>query len=132
MNKINGVNKINILDDSATEIETIYHISDVHIKVNISEDLKQHYINLFNQISNELESTQTDNLSNPNNFIVVITGDVIDTTYSVECINMIHTFFNKLVQYCDVFYIKGNHCLSNKRNVDGPDMITPLISNYNV
>lgn len=128
MNKINGVNKINILDDSTTEIEIIYHISDVHIKVNISEDLKQHYINLFDQISTELESAQK---NTPNNFIVVITGDVIDTTYSVECINMIHTFFNKLVQYCDVFYIKGNHCLSNKRNVDGPDMITPLISNYN-
>lgn len=116
--------KITVLNNDKINIDIIYHISDVHIKVNISEDLKQHYINLFDQISEQLSQEKK-------HFIVVITGDVIDTTYSAECIKMIHTFFNKLVQHCDVFYIKGNHCLSNKRNVDGQDMITPLISNYN-
>ena len=135
-------NSITILDDNIDrKINTVYHISDVHIKVNILEDLKQHYIDLFNQISHvlsiESESTKSAKLAKSaklnekKNFIVVVTGDVIDTTYSVECINMIHMFFNKLVEHCDVFYIKGNHCLNNKRNVDGPDMITPLISNYN-
>lgn len=117
-------NKINILNDKTTEIDVIYHISDVHIKSNVSNDLFEHYINLFDQIEIQL-SKET------KKFIVVITGDVIDTSYSSECIDVVHLFFNKLVNFCDVIYIKGNHDLINKRNTDGKDMVTSLITNYN-
>ncbi len=38
------MNKLNILDNSKSKVDVIYHISDVHIKAIISDDLKIIYI----------------------------------------------------------------------------------------
>ena len=116
-------NKINILNDDNNDIEVIYHLSDIHIKQIISQELNEHYIDMIEKICNNIKK-QTENA------LIYIGGDIIDTGYSTECIKMIKYFFYKLSQLCPVLYIFGNHDLSNKRNIEISDMISPIISDY--
>ena len=43
-------NNITILEDNASDIKFIYHISDIHIKAIISDDLKEHYLDIIEKV----------------------------------------------------------------------------------
>jgi DNA repair exonuclease SbcCD ATPase subunit len=120
---MNKQTNITILEDDIDNIETIYHFADVHIKANISGDLHDHYVDLIEKVIKEIKKKTTKSL-------ICICGDIIDTTYSTESIKIIKLFFNKLASLCPIVYIVGSHDLSNKRNLEISDMITPLIHEY--
>lgn len=117
---------ITVLNDDDNKITTIYHFADIHIKSIISSDLYEHYIDMIDKIQNSIKKQIKPN----DNSLICICGDIIDTIYSTECIKVIKLFFNKLAFLCPVVYIVGSHDLSNKRNLDVSDMITPLIHEY--
>lgn len=124
-NKIqkNNDNNYNILSDDSGDIKNIYHMSDIHIKAIISQELHEHYIDMINQICNEISK-------DCDNSLIVIAGDVLDSVYTSDCIKMIKLFFYRLSELCPVIFFFGNHELINKRDVNAMDMVTPLISDY--
>ena len=122
---IKMANSITILNNTKQEITTIYHFADVHIKANISVDLCEHYIDMIDKCVASIKKDK--NLSSS---IICICGDIIDTIYSTECIKIIKIFFNRLAGLCPVVYTVGSHDLSNKRNLEISDMITPLIHDF--
>ena len=110
-------------DDSSSEIKFIYHLSDIHIKAIINDDLKEHYIDIIEKVCNIIKQ-------NPKNSLIVIAGDTLDTVYSSHSIDMIKYLFYKLSSLCPVLYCSGNHELQSKRDLTQSDMLTPLVSNY--
>ena len=116
------VNNITILEDKPSDVQFIYHMSDIHIKAIINTDLKEHYLDIIEQVCSVVSKTQ--------NSLIVICGDTLDTIYSTDCISMIRYLFHRLANIMPVIYIIGNHEMSSKKDQTQADMISPLVSNY--
>ena len=98
------------MNKTKTDYETIYHISDIHIR-NTEEHVKI-YLHVFNNLFNYLSSVKN------TNSIIVITGDILHnkdrltTTCETLCID----FFEKLSSIMTTFIIPGNHDFNEKNN----------------
>jgi len=104
----------------------IAHISDVHIRKNISRH--EEYRIVFNKTYKELEEQKPD--------IIVIVGDLyhdyIDLEGEAEI--LMGEFLNRLSKIAKVIITRGNHDMrkKNKNRKDVIETITTLIDNPNV
>lgn len=114
---------MNILCNDNNKIITLYHISDIHIKAVINDDLREHYDDMINNVYNNIKT-------DANNSLIVITGDTLDTVYTVNAIDTIKFLFYKLASLAPVIYIVGNHEMQCKKDNNDMDMVTPLVSKY--
>jgi DNA repair exonuclease SbcCD nuclease subunit len=86
-----------------TNINKIYHISDIHIKNNSS--FIDEYLYVFNNLYKYLEEVKDDNS------LIVITGDILHVPNNITpeteilCVN----FFSKLSNIMTTIIIAGNH-----------------------
>ena len=86
-----------------TNINKIYHISDIHIKNNPS--FIDEYLYVFNNLYKYLEEEKDENR------IIVITGDILHVPNNITpetemiCVN----FFSKLSNIMTTIIIAGNH-----------------------
>src|SRR3989344_7670618 len=110
-----------ILNNTGNDINYIYHISDIHIKK--SNDRDDEYKQVFNNLKIYLENEYKNNKE----ILVVITGDIIDSTYSTNNIILIKKFFNKISDICPIVCMLGNHDLEN-RNDEMKNYLSPLIT----
>ena len=103
-------------------IKTIYHISDVHIRL-----LKRHkeYKNIFKSIYSEIRK-------NKENSLIVITGDLLHskTELSPELINVTSKFLKTLSTITKTIVVLGNHDC-NLNNPSRLDSLTPIIDTIN-
>lgn len=117
------VNYIILEDDNKTEINKIYHISDIHIR-----NIQRHneYNKIFNKVYNLLNNLITS--KNKHESLIVITGDIMHakTELSPEAINIAYHFFKELSNIATVIMIPGNHdCnLSNRNRLDA---LSPIV-----
>lgn len=109
-----------IIKKSNKIIKYIFHLSDIHIKEKINDELSSEYHKIFDQMTSHIELFKEDS-------IVVITGDIIDTYYSPDCIRFVNILFNKICSLCPLFLIKGNHDLASKRDPNMPDLLSPIV-----
>jgi DNA repair exonuclease SbcCD ATPase subunit/DNA repair exonuclease SbcCD nuclease subunit len=118
-----SVTFIKLKDDEKTEIQYVYHISDVHIRTNT----KRHgeYREVFERTYSKLKSLIG---SNKKMSLIVLTGDIMDnkTELSPEAIYVAYHFFKTLNEIASVVLIPGNHdCnLSNKNRLDA---LSPIV-----
>ena len=85
------------------KINKIYHISDLHIKNNIS--FAEEYNHVFNNLYEYLESVKDDTS------VIVITGDILHTPNNLtsESETMCVNLFSKLSSILPTIIICGNH-----------------------
>ncbi len=112
-----------IIFDNLTDIRYIYHISDIHIRINQRhKEYRQVFKNLYSYLNNQKSD----------NSIIVITGDILHskTDLSPECISLVSELLKNLKNIMPIIIIPGNHdCnLSNKYRMDS---LTPIIDNIN-
>jgi len=103
--------------NTTAQIEAIYHISDLHIKL-----LKQH--DEYNTILQKF----LHNINNKHNSAIAVTGDILHskTELTPECIQLTRGFFSQASKLCPVFVICGVHDL-NLTNKYRLDSLTPLL-----
>lgn len=104
-------------NDKKTEIEYVYHISDIHIQNKI--DRHEEYLEVFERLYKTLEKMTKEEKKKS---LIVITGDImhVSSMLSPEAIFMVKNFFGNLMKILPVIIIAGNHdCdLSNKGRMD--------------
>jgi DNA repair exonuclease SbcCD ATPase subunit len=102
------------LDDSNKNIKQIYHLSDIHIRLDKTrhEEYRLIFASLYDYLKNDTND----------NSLIVVTGDIVHskTTLKPECIYMVKDFFLLLTEISDVIVILGNHdCnINNKESLD--------------
>ena len=112
-----------LLDNSGSNIKTIYHIADIHIR-----QLKRHeeYRSVFSNLYSEIQKQGTENA------ILVIVGDILHSKneLSPESIEMTVDFFTNLANLVPIMILAGNHDanLSNKTRLDS---LSPICENIN-
>ena len=106
-----------------TEIDTIYHISDIHIRNN---GRHEEYAIVFSRLINKIKQ-ETNHKS-----ILVITGDIFHTKVelSPEAIQLSSHLFRGLSEIIPVFIIAGNHDC-NPNNPKRLDAISPVVEEIN-
>ena len=110
-------------DNSGSNIKTIYHIADIHIR-----QLKRHeeYRSVFSNLYKEIQKQGTDEA------ILVVVGDILHSKneLSPELIEMTVHFFTSLANLLPTI-IAGNHDadLSNKTRLDSLSPICDKITN---
>ena len=109
-----------IIDDNITEIQYIYHLSDIHIRNN---ERHTEYLEVFNLT---YETLKQEISINPQSLIVV-TGDILDTTetdfdgaYIALC------FLENLAKIAPTIIIAGNHDC-NLANTSDEDILTKIL-----
>lgn len=112
-----------IICDDDRIINKIYHLSDVHIRLenNRHSEYRKVFVKTYNSIKKDI-GDKTDGL-------IVVTGDILHskTNLKPECIDLVKDFFIRLAKLTDVIVILGNHdCnLNNKESMDG---LQPIIT----
>ena len=98
--------------------DTIYHISDIHIRL---KERHQEYREVFEELYKKLSRKKK-------NALVVLTGDILHskTDLTPECIDLTMDFFNKLVSIMPTILIAGNHD-ANLSNNSTLDALSPLV-----
>mgnify|MGYP001306832415 CR=1 FL=1 len=111
-----------VILDQNKNIETIYHIADIHIRKNSRH---QEYQEVFDKLC--LQILKNGNLENS---LIVICGDIVHskTEITPELINIVKDFFIKLSNLTDLIVILGNHDI-NCSNMNRLDAISPIIKN---
>ena len=113
-----------LLDNSDSDIKTIYHIADIHIR-----QLKRHeeYKSVFSNLYKEIQKQGTDNA------VLVVVGDILHSKneLSPELIEMTVHFFTSLSNLLPIIIVAGNHDanLSNKTRLDSLSPICDKITN---
>ena len=113
------------IDTSITQIDKIFHISDIHIRT-----LKRHgeYRSVFENLFNCIETHST------GNSIAVVTGDIVHSKLdmSPELVQMLVDFFNGF--QIPTIVILGNHDmnLNNMHRVDAVSPVLDVIRNKNI
>ncbi|BCS83355.1 putative DNA repair protein [Cotonvirus japonicus] len=121
-----SITYIKLVDDNKTEVNCIYHLSDIHIRnTQRHVEYKEVFNRTYKKIKTDLESKQN---INPIESLIVLTGDIVHTKteLSPEVINITYHFFKSLCEITNVILIPGNHdCnLSNKNRMDA---LSPII-----
>lgn len=102
-----------ILSDEKTKIKRIYHISDIHIRLN---SRKTEYEYVFDKLYKFLKNNSS------KEDIIVITGDILHSKIELqpECIIMTYQFLKTLSCILPTFFIAGNHdaLLNNRQRID--------------
>ena len=111
-----------IKDDGKTEIEFIFHISDIHIR---DCQRREEYLEVFNRLFEFLRK-KIKNIKGK--CLIVITGDVLHTGISDGSSDLAFTLARGLENIAPVILIAGNHdCNMNSRNEN--DSLTILFVN---
>ena len=106
-----------------TEIDKIYHISDVHIR-----NLKRHkeYKIVFDRLIESIKLTLT------KNSVIFLGGDIVHakTDMTPELVQSVQEFFKQFADIAPTILITGNHdCnLNNKTRLDA---LTPIVNALN-
>ena len=111
--------KPQVINTDLRQVESIIHISDVHIR---KRERHAEYQIVFNRLYEEIKKYP--------NTLVAITGDTVhDKTDLVpESIDMFRRFMIDLTNITEVIILVGNHDV-NIFNVGSLDSLTPLITN---
>jgi DNA repair exonuclease SbcCD nuclease subunit len=106
-----------------TELQTIAHCADIHIRL-----FKRHdeYREAFNTFYEQLRRTDL------TNGIIVVVGDILHakTDMSPEMVELASEFLRTLADIAPTLVIAGNHDL-NLSNMSRLDSLTPIIKNLN-
>lgn len=109
-------------NDDQTEIEHVYHLSDIHIR---NTQRHQEYKEVFERTYAELKKHIGNNIKKS---LIVLTGDIVHskTELSPEVVHIVNYFFKNLIDIAPVILIAGNHdCnLSNKNRMDA---LSPVV-----
>ena len=105
-----------------TQIDQIYHVSDVHIRNLIRHD---EYKLVFNNLFDEIKK-------NTKNTLICVSGDIAHakTDISPELINMMNYFFSSLADIAPTIVITGNHDC-NLNNTTRLDTLSPILELMN-
>jgi DNA repair exonuclease SbcCD ATPase subunit len=101
------------------KIKKIYHISDIHIRLQKRHDeYKKVFSNLYKQLKED----------KCNDGVIIITGDILHskTELSPECVSITADFFQKLAKIMPLIIIAGNHD-ANLNNNNRMDSLTPIV-----
>lgn len=112
--------------------DKIYHISDIHIRN--TENHKEQYLHVFNNLYSYLKSVKNDRSEGPCqvhstcNSLIVITGDILHnkellTPLSIE---LCFDFLSQLSQIMTTIFIAGNHDI-NIKNSDNHDGLYSIL-----
>ena len=110
-----------------------YHltVTEYDVDLGLNEDLKIVQISdLHNQIFGIGESVLLDRIREQEPDIIVVTGDVLDsshTSYSIA-----EAFFKGAVEICPVYYITGNHEVRLMKDGNDFDEFISTITSYGV
>ena len=120
-------NNISFADlDYPNKIIKIYHISDIHIRLQKRHDeYKKVFTNLYNSLKEEVKSSLGGDSSKG---IIIITGDILHskTELSPECVSLTADFFQKLAKIMPLIIMAGNHD-ANLNNNNRLDSLTPIV-----
>ena len=104
-----------------TQIDTIIHISDIHIRLYKRHD---EYRNVFEKLYSDIKS------KNFTNVVIVLTGDIVHAKIdlSPELVQLVSEFLCKLSDIHPLIVIPGNHdcLLANSNRLDS---LSPIINN---
>lgn len=105
------------------KLNTIFHISDIHIRLFKRKD---EYIDVFNNLYKELESRKSDDA------IIVVAGDIVHgkTEMSPELVDLTSDFFKNLGDIMPTIVVPGNHD-ANLNNMSRLDALSPIIKTLN-
>jgi DNA repair exonuclease SbcCD ATPase subunit len=123
-------NELKVIDfEVDTEIRYIYHISDIHIRINQRHlEYKKVFEKVYKLIDNDIKN----GIIKKTNAIIVLTGDILHskTELSPECVSLTSELFKNLSSRLPVILIPGNHdCnLSNKQRMDA---LSPIVQDIN-
>lgn len=114
--------KVIKINNNKENINKIYHISDIHIRLDSSR--YDEYRHVFENLYKKLDEL----IKNPLECLIVITGDILHskTTLRPECIELVKDFFYNLANITDVIVIIGNHDC-NMNNESSMNSLYPLI-----
>jgi DNA repair exonuclease SbcCD ATPase subunit len=109
-----------VLNDQGT-INTIYHISDIHIRT--SDERYEEYNCIFTKFCQEI--------TDPDNSVIVVTGDILHskTQLTPICVRELIDFLVMMTNTADVIITLGNHDLPANNVID--DNIVNIISRKN-
>jgi DNA repair exonuclease SbcCD ATPase subunit len=117
---------INILKTNVQKFTHIFHVADIHIRLN-----KRHeeYREVFNQLYAEINNS-------PPETVVALLGDVFHSKsdLSPECIQMASDLFSNIANIRPLILVAGNHdaTLSNKSRLDSLTPIVDALNNPNI
>ncbi|AYV78804.1 MAG: putative DNA repair protein [Edafosvirus sp.] len=112
-----------ILKNTDQTIEKIYHMADIHIRIETDRhvEYKEVFDNLYDEIRKDSD-----------NAIIVICGDILHSRIILrpECVSLTKDFFTNLASITDLFLIPGNHDC-NMSNSQAMDSLHSIIQNLN-
>jgi len=115
--------KVKKIDTALTEIDKIFHISDVHIR-----NLKRHieYSEVFERIYTYIRKNRTENS------VIFLGGDIVHakTDMTPELVDMTQKFLKSCADLCYTILITGNHDL-NLNNKNRLDALSPIVKAIN-
>ena len=113
---------INILCNDGTEIQTIYHLADIHIQR--FSDRHEEYLKVFENLCEEIKK-------DTKNALICICGDILHDKSQLSAPQMVlcKTLFINLSKMCTLIIIPGNHDLAPQNNCI--DALTPILMNLN-
>ena len=111
--------KIQKLPIKITNLETIFHLADIHIRLFKRKD---EYREVFNNLYSEIRKEATENS------IIVVAGDIVHakTEMSPEMIELTSDLFSELGNTLPTIITAGNHD-ANLNNTSRLDAIFPII-----
>lgn len=121
MSNVITVNTIeDIVLDKNLKIESIIHISDIHIKRDNSRE--EEYDKVFEGLYNYIVKQK-----NKDNVIVVITGDVIDATTEPYSIKKAKELIIGICKHVPCIVIPGNHDVLINKGMTELDKLSPIL-----
>lgn len=116
-------NNILLLNEN-NNVENIYFLSDIHIKNEFCYHEK--YISAFD---NTIKTLKEKNISK--NDLICILGDIMDIPdyASSSALLLVDYLFKKLLDFCDVIVMVGNHDVKKNKNKNEEDLIVSILKN---
>jgi DNA repair exonuclease SbcCD ATPase subunit len=104
--------------------DNIFHLSDIHIRLN---ERHVEYQAVFNRTYKKIKKLKT------KKSLIVLTGDIVHSKNKLtpQCIDITYNFIKNLSKICHVVLILGNHDtnLKNKEEIDSLQVIVRNIKN---
>lgn len=114
---------IKLENDNKTEIQFVYHLSDIHIRnTQRHAEYKEVFTNTYKELKKQIANDKKKSL-------IVITGDIMHTKteLSPESFSLAQDFFKELSEIATTIIIPGNHDC-NLSNRDRMDALTPIVN----